>query len=604
MSFLSRLFLATILLLINALRSSADEPPKSAVREVQIDPISRNFMAPFMEDFVRPEAAGLKYEEVFFPNTTKETLRGWYISAEGADKLYGADKTVLFCMGNTGNISGMLLYAKLLTEGGVNVMLFDYQGFGGSSGIATAMSLLSDSLSAFDYLTTTRGIAAKDIGVFGVSLGSPLAIAVAAERDAGAVAVEDILLPTSQIDAMKHLVPDTLANRMAIAGLQTVVLPKVEPMINVPRLKCPLFLMHGERDWLLPPAGTVKAAKFATVPTRVWIMEGAGHAPETLEVNELEYASQIPRFFREALNDGFTEPTVTLVTQKNGDEWTATVTVARDQTAANGHATAWQIAVGSADGQFRFARRHADGQFKIDLVTPFEPVHASAIAFENFESQADGTWKPKLSELSQALVEFRKLQQGIQQNCRWQQKAIGLENGNGGVLVSHRVPQDWDWFQTQLLPAASIHPGVRPRYAREIAQFYIRLPQEDQATNLPIILSMLHYLPDEPDKYYQLDNAGFQLKLVDHSIARCLTCLARKQFSDGQLNDACSTLRRAIQVAHPMSPLKSANVDSLTAESDFDVVVGEKSVSSQTADRTRVSNNEQRYKRTENTNSR
>ncbi len=573
--------------IFNSPRSSADEAPKPAVREVQIDPISRNFMAPFMEDVVRPEAAGLKYEEVFFPNTTKETLRGWYISSAVSEKPTGSEKTVLFCMGNTGNISWMLLYAKLLAEDGINVMLFDYQGFGGSSGIATAMSLLSDSLSAFDYLTTTRGIAAKDIGVFGVSLGSPLAIAVAAERNAGAVAVEDVLLPTSQIDSMKHLVPDTLANRMAIAGLQTVLLPKVEPMINIPKLKCPLFLMHGERDWLLPPTGTVKAAKVATVPTRVWIMEGAGHAPETLEVNELEYASQIPRFFHEALNEKMAEPTVTLVSQKNGDEWTATVTVASDETDVNAEATAWQIVVGSADGQFRFARRHSDGQFKIDLSTPFEPVHASAIAFENFESQADGTWQPKLSELSQALGKFRQLQQGIKQNCRWQQKAITVENNRRSFPVSHRVPQDWDWFQAQLLPADSIHPGVRPRYAREIAQFYVRLPLDDQATNLPIVHSMLQYLPDDPDKYYQLDNAGFQLKLQDQAIARCLTCLARQQFSDGQLTDACSTLRRAIQVAHPMSPLKSANVDSLTAESDFDVVVGEKGVSSQSPNRRR-----------------
>jgi pimeloyl-ACP methyl ester carboxylesterase len=577
MSLLSRLILATILLLfyIHSPQSSADEAPKPAVREVQIDPISRNFMAPFMEDFIRPEAAGLKYEEVFFPNTTKETLRGWYISANEAEQHHGAEKTVLFCMGNTGNISGMLLYAKLLAEGGVNVMLFDYQGFGGSSGIATAMSLLSDSLSAFDYLTTTRGIAAEDIGVFGVSLGSPLAIAVAAERNAGAVAVEDILLPTSQIDSMKHLVPDTFANRMALAGLQTVVLPKVEPMVNVPKLKCPLFLMHGERDWLLPPSGTMKAASVAKVPTRVWIMEGAGHAPETLEVNELEYASQIPRFFREALNDKFVEPTVTLVSQKNGDEWTATVTVDIDQTGINGPPVAWQIVVGSVNGEFRFARRHAEGQFTIELVTPFEPVHASAIAFENYESHSDGTWQPKLSELSQALGKFRQLQQGIEQNCRWQQKTITVESNQRTFLVSQRVPQDWDWFQSQLLPAEAIHPGVRPRYAREIAQFYIRLPQEDQTTNLPIVQSMLQYLPDDPEKYYQLDNAGFQLKLQDHAIARCLTRLARNQFSEGNLDEACATLRRAIQVAHPMSPLKSANVDSLTAEADFDAVVGE-----------------------------
>ena len=542
--------------------STADEGSKQPVREVRIDPISRNFMAPVLEDFFRPDEAGLKYEEVFFPNETNESLRGWFIPVEGANK------TVLFCMGNTGNISGMLLYAKLLTDGGVNVMLFDYQGFGGSTGIATALSLLGDTLSAFDYLTNTRGIAAQDIGVFGVSLGSPLAIAVAAERNAGAVAVEDVLLPSAQIERMKDLLPDDFATRMALGGLRTIVLPKVEPLTNVPRLNCPLFLLHGEHDRLLPPSGSIEVAKSSKVPTRVWIMQGAGHAPETLEVNELEYASQIQRFFREALHGNMSEPVVRMTSIRKGEEWTATVTVEADRVAA------WQIVVGSADGKFRFVRRHAGGEFHLDVQAPFEPVCVSAIAFENFEAQPDGTWNPELSDLSHSLAEFRSLQLGIERNCRWQPRIL---TSNGRPFQIHcRAPQDWDWLQQQLLPAESIHPGVRPRYAREIAQFYYRLSSTDQEACLPIVDSMLHYMPDNPDKYYQLDNAGFQLRLEDPAIAHCLTCLARKQFGEGKLDEASATLRRAVQVAHPKSPLKMADIDALTAESDFDVIVGRK----------------------------
>jgi pimeloyl-ACP methyl ester carboxylesterase len=538
----------------------ADQESKQPVREVRIDPISRNFMAPMLEDFFRPDEAGLKYEEVSFLNETNESLRGWFIPVDGADK------TVLFCMGNTGNISGMLLYAKLLTDGGVNVMLFDYQGFGGSTGIATALSLLGDTLSAFDYLTNTRGISAKDIGVFGVSLGSPLAIAVAAERHAGAVAVEDVLLPSAQIEMMKDLLRDDFATRMALGALRTIVLPKVEPLTNVPRLKCPLFLLHGEHDRLLPPSGSVEVAKISKVPTRVWIMQGAGHAPETLEVNELEYASQIQRFFHEALNGNLSEPDVSMTSRKKGEQWTATVIVEADMAAA------WQIVVGSVDGKFRFARRHAQGKFQIDVQAPFEPVCVSAIAFENFKAQPDGTWVPELSDLSQSLADFRRLQQGIAVNCRWR---LGVQSSRGLTFQNQcRVPQDWDWLQQQLLASESIHPGVRPRYAREIAQFYCRLSTVDQEACLPIVDSMLQYMPDDPDKYYQLDNAGFQLKLEDPAIAHCLTCLARKQFGDGKLAEASATLRRAVQVAHPKSPLKSARFDSLTAESDFDVIVG------------------------------
>ncbi len=562
---LNRLIVMTIFVVLcpaafNVPTSSADDGLKPPVREVRIDPISRNFMAPVLEDFFRPDEANLKYEEVFFPNETNESLRGWFIP------VVGANKTVLFCMGNTGNISGMLLYAKLLTDGGVNVMLFDYQGFGGSTGIATALSLLGDTLSAFDYLTGTRGIAAKNIGVFGVSLGSPLAIAVAADRSAGAVAVEDILFPTAQIERMKDFLPDDFATRMALGGLRTVVLPKVEPMSNVPRLKCPLFLLHGEHDWLLPPSGSVEVAGIAKVPTRVWIMQGAGHAPETLEVNELEFASQIQRFFHEALHGSMSEPAVRMTSRKNGEQWTATVTVDTDQTAA------WQIAVGSADGKFRFARRHAEGKFHLDVRAPFEPACVSAIAFENFKALPHGDWTPKLSDLSRSLARFRSLQQGIARNCRWQP---GVVTSNGRSFpIQCRAPQDWDWLQQQLAPSESIHPGVRPRYAREIAQFYCRLSRIDQEACLPIVDSMLQYMPDDPEKYYQLDNAGFQLKLQDPAIAHCLTCLARQQFCDGKLNDASATLRRAVQVAHPKSPLKAANIDALTADSDFDVIIG------------------------------
>ena len=562
---LNRLAVATIFVLYCPAAfmispSDADDGPQQPVREIRIDPISRNFMAPVLEDFIRPDEVGLKYEEFFFPNETNESLRGWFIPVDGANK------TVLFCMGNTGNISGMLLYAKLLADGGVNVMLFDYQGFGGSTGIATALSLLGDTLSAFDYLTQTRGIASRDIGVFGVSLGSPLAIAVAAERNAGAVAVEDVLLPTVQIEKMKDLLPDDFAMRMALGGLRTVVLPRVEPLTNVPRLKCPLFLLHGEHDWLLSPSGTVEVAKISRVPTRVWIMQGAGHAPETLEVNELEYASQIQQFFLEALQGDMSGPDISMTSGMNGEQWTATVTVEADKVAA------WQIAVGSADGKFQFARRHAGGKFSLTLETPFDPVHVSAVAFENFTVQPDGTWAPELSDLSESLAKFRSLQQGIARNCRWQPEVL-TSNGRS-FRIQRRVGQDWDWLQQQLLPAESIHPGVRPRYAREIAQFYCRLSSVDQEACLPILDSMVQYLPDDPDKYYQLDNAGFQLKLEDPAIAHCLTCLARKQFSDGKLTDASATLRRAVQVAHPKSPLKAANIDSLTAESDFDLVVG------------------------------
>ena len=136
------------------------------------DPISQLCLHPWKGDFRKPKDAHLAADEVYFTNASGHQLRGWLFEAEDAQK------SILFCMGNAGNISLMLPYAKILQDAGFEVLLFDYQGFGNSEGAAGINSLLSDSLAAFDFLIDSRGRMPQDIGIFGVSLGSVLALTV------------------------------------------------------------------------------------------------------------------------------------------------------------------------------------------------------------------------------------------------------------------------------------------------------------------------------------------------------------------------------------------------------------------------------------------
>ncbi len=537
--------------------ASADEPKP---RELMIDPLSRNFMSPFLEDFIRPDEIGVPFEEVAITNANGETLRGWFLPATNARH------TILFCMGNTGNISSMLMYARVLLDGGFNVLLFDYQGFGGSTGIATVMSLHGDAVSAFDYLTTIRKIPPADIGIFGVSLGSPLAVAVAAQQGAGAVAVEDILLPTKQLESIRGRLPDDFTTRMALGAIQAVVLPKLEPFANVPRLKCPMFLMHGEHDRLLSPTGTIEIAAISEVPTRVWIIQGAGHAPETLETNDVEYASQVQRFFREALSGDLAVPTVRLSSRKTGDEWLCSVTVESDQKAA------WQISVGSTEGKFQFTRRLAQGDFTIDVRTPFEPTSASAVAFENVSETSHSDWTPKLSDLSRCLAEFRQLERDIGENCPIQER-VTLSN-RSLRRVSFRTTEHWTWLRTQLKDPKSVHPQVRPRHARMLGEFFATIPGADQEKCLDAIEAALRYLPEQPKKYFQLENAGFQLTLQDSLLAQGVILLAKKRFDGGQLDESKQLLRTAVSIGWRDSWLRDEAVERLTQDADFFTAIG------------------------------
>ncbi|MEO2019768.1 MAG: hypothetical protein ABGZ53_36005, partial [Fuerstiella sp.] len=80
------------------------------------DPISQVCLRPMKGDFRRPEQVGLPASEVTFANAGGQQLRAWFFPGQDAQQ------SILFCMGNTGNISLMLPYAKILQQGGYDVL--------------------------------------------------------------------------------------------------------------------------------------------------------------------------------------------------------------------------------------------------------------------------------------------------------------------------------------------------------------------------------------------------------------------------------------------------------------------------------------------------
>ena len=201
------------------------------------DPVSQLCLHPWKGDFRKPEDADLRADEIYFANASGHKLRGWLFEYKDAKQ------SILFCMGNAGNISLMLPYAKILQDAGFEVLLFDYQGFGNSEGAAGINSLLTDSLAAFNFLVESRGRRPQNIGVFGVSLGSVLALTVAAEKQAGAVAVEDAFIANEQIDQLskRYIRQDNTIARYALASVKALLLGRVDPLRNVARLKSPVF---------------------------------------------------------------------------------------------------------------------------------------------------------------------------------------------------------------------------------------------------------------------------------------------------------------------------------------------------------------------------
>lgn len=543
------------------------------------DPISQLCLHPWKGDFRKPEDANLAADEVYFTNASGHKLRGWLFEAEGAQK------SILFCMGNAGNISLMLPYAKILQDAGFEVLLFDYQGFGNSEGAAGIHSLLSDSLAAFDFLVDSRGRKPQDIGIFGVSLGSVLALTVAAEKQAGAVAVEDAFIPNEQIDHLskRFIRKDNTVAKFALASVKALLLGRVDPLRNVKRLKSPVFFLHGVNDRLLPPSGTLRIANACAGPKRVWLMEATGHAPESLEVNDHEYSSQLQSFFKDAFSDHFAEPLIQLHTQHNNRGFVATTVSITNLNSVNStrfvsdnaeDSVPLQIAFADDLGNFQFDnRRLGNGTFSTKL--NFLPVHAFAVRTHHAEDATGTHWKPKLSGYSNALSEFRATahelfhsEEACEYFCSWE--GFTFYNSRDSLPT---FSQRQATLALNSLPAAkSLPERIKARYACLLARLHCWPKTSDAAQReLRYGEAMLQYLPDEPEDYYELGNARFQLKFRDSVVGDSLFRLAKARLTNGEANEARKLLRLHVSILpeHMPTNLSEERISSINTLDDL-----------------------------------
>lgn len=531
------------------------------------DPLSQSILQPWVGDFAQPKAITADWEEVSITNMNGLKLRGWYLSAKKNETSAPQNtRTILICLGNTGNVSVMLPYAKIFHDSGFHVLMFDYQGFGASEGEATCLSLYSDVSAAFDWLVTERSCRPEDIGLFGVSLGSVLAIAIAADKNAGAVAVEDVFVPEDMMARQFGRNPDAVT-QLAIAGAKTFVLPKVDPIRNVARLKCPLFLLHGANDRLLPPTGTMKVAAASSVSTRVWIMEGVGHAPESLEVNDQEYSGQLKDFFQHAFTSKLAEPKVAFTVRRLAeDRFAVQISI---ETLETMHPSPMhiQICVGSTGRSTTGFRRCNVAQGHIEsLELGFEPDHVSAVRILNARTAAAGQWDAALSDYSTSLAEWNHCM-----SLLFGPMAEGMQQNDGGWFYSARMrfPKSVVKEVMSRLPEPITLPDrIAPRYAKMLARIQC-WPETIHELEEPIYAEeMVAYLPADPDQYYEMGNARIDIGFRDSVVGDALYRLARHRLRLGRVEEARDLLRRHVKVLPPfvrtdLTPERIASINSL-----------------------------------------
>lgn len=207
-----------------------------------------------------PADAGLRYDEVTITADDGVRLHAWWVPAERARF------TLLHFHGNAGNIGHRLEMLRLLHDLGLNVLLFDYRGYGRSEGSPGEAGLQRDAAAVWQYVTTARGVPAQAIVVHGQSMGGAFAAWLAARERPAALLLESTF--TS--------VPDMAAGLYPWLPTRLLARLRLDTRGALAQVRSPVLVIHSRDDELIPYAHG--EALFAAAPaTKALVTIGGGH---------------------------------------------------------------------------------------------------------------------------------------------------------------------------------------------------------------------------------------------------------------------------------------------------------------------------------------
>jgi fermentation-respiration switch protein FrsA (DUF1100 family) len=232
---------------------------------------------------VTPGAIGLAYEDVEFLTGDNVKLHGWFIPNESAKG------TLLFFHGNAGNISHRLESIKLFHKLGLNVFIIDYRGYGQSEGKVSEQGTYRDASAAWNYLTGTRGISAKQIIIFGRSLGASIASWLASKQPPAALIIESGF--TSVPSMAKRLYPFLPVRWLSVFRYDT--------REYVRNISSPVLVAHSRNDDIIPFAEGLEI--FEAAPKAKQFLEMRGGHNDGFMVSGLAYIEGLNSFIDESL---------------------------------------------------------------------------------------------------------------------------------------------------------------------------------------------------------------------------------------------------------------------------------------------------------------
>jgi pimeloyl-ACP methyl ester carboxylesterase len=211
-----------------------------------------------------PAHLRLAEEEVSFPSTDGVSISAWVIPSSSQP----TGMWMLICHGNFGNIGfgRRPEFYSFMRGVGVNLLAFDYRGYGQSTGQPREQGLYDDTRAAYEYLVRNRGVRPDRILIFGHSLGSAMAIELASHVPAAGLIVEGAF--TSVVDRAQELYP--------LFPISLISTQRFVSIDRVQSIEMPKLFLHSPEDVVIPLAHGKRLFQAARPPKRFVSVRG-GH---------------------------------------------------------------------------------------------------------------------------------------------------------------------------------------------------------------------------------------------------------------------------------------------------------------------------------------
>lgn len=200
-------------------------------------------------------------EDVSFDTEDGLRLRGWFVAGRTGRV------TVLVFNGNGGNRSARAPLAAALARAGISVLLFDYRGYGGNPGHPTETGLAADARAAHGYLLSRPDVRAGSIVYFGESLGAAVALGLAVERPPAALVLRSPFTSLADVGALHY----------PYLPVGALLKDRYDSIGRVSSITCPLLVVAGAADTLVPAEQSRRLYAAAAEPKRYVEIADAGH---------------------------------------------------------------------------------------------------------------------------------------------------------------------------------------------------------------------------------------------------------------------------------------------------------------------------------------